>query len=605
MATPLQAPIKAFAFFDQSDLARASSLADEFDRIAGKSPDDDRLRDVMTRFHETAADDVALAQWALRLFIARRPGGDVLPMPTLRQQLAANHSASPSLFAKVMSLAPQGSPSPEDAMRYFRHDIDLSDHHLHWHLLYNNYNPQNPDLQGQLFLYMHEQCLARYDTERHTAGLPLVEPLVKWDDPEHVNPYDDVNLPVDTLASWIHAGIVNEAYIDFNEVGKSPRQLAGAAVTQTLERLATLLAGVNGDLYPSYNAVGTDAEGNSTSTIYPGPHNIGHMALAAGLVPGQTVMANPNVAMTTPIFYRWHRAIDDYGFAWQERQPPFTWSGVTPQVVVRRSLSGTNTTVSPDVILTLRSLITDIDKPGFDLTAFGEAHFGGAAFDSQADADLNSSVLQTTMIPDAFMGEDRLQIKDHWVYFIRLRNSSSTEAGVTVRIWLAHQDLMGSRRHWIEMDKFVVSVPANAKMVTARPGWHSTVVRAKSINDVMQLASQDDDYSDDDGSTQSRFWCECGLPYRLLLPRGTAAGAPFRFLVMLTDAAEDGLENEAGDFECGSVSFCGKNDWAWPDKKTMGFPFDRKFVSAETDPVFGVLDSLPNVVWRDVTITTA
>jgi hypothetical protein len=28
------------------------------------------------------------------------------------------------------------------------------------------------------------------------------------------------------------------------------------------------------------------------------PHNMGHMALAAGLVPGQTVLSNPNVAMT-------------------------------------------------------------------------------------------------------------------------------------------------------------------------------------------------------------------------------------------------------------------------------------------------------------------
>jgi tyrosinase len=604
MAGPSQAPAKPFAFFDQSDLARASDLANDFDRIAGKSPDDDHLRNVMTRFHEIAGDDVALAQWALRLFIARRPGGDVLPMPTLRQQLAAHISASPSFFAKVMSLAPKGPPSPEDAMRYFRHDIDLSDHHLHWHLLYSNYEPQNPALQGQLFLYMHEQCLARYDTERQTAGLPLVEPLVKWDDPQRVNPYDDANLPMDALAPWIHAGIVNETYIDFNEVGKSPRQLAGRAVAQTLQGLGTLLAGVNGGSYASYNALGADAEANSTSKIYAGPHNMGHMALAAGLVPGQTVMANPNVAMTTPIFYQWHRAVDDYGFAWQELQPPFTWSGVTPPIAMRRSLSGPNTTVSPDVILTLRSQITDIEKPGFDLTAFGEANFGAAAFDAPANSRLNANVLRTTMVTDVLMGEDRLQLLDHWVYFIRLRNTSAEVSGVTVRIWLAHQDLMASRRHWIEMDKFVVSVPGNRTMVTARPGWHSTVVRAKSVDDVMQLASQDDDYQDDGGANQARFWCECGLPYRLLLPRGTTSGAAFRFMVMLTDAAEDGLENAAGDFECGSVSFCGKNDWAWPDKKTMGFPFDRKFASAKSDPVFAVLDRLPNVAWRDVTITT-
>ena len=75
-------------------------------------------------------------------------------------------------------------------------------------------------------------------------------------------------------------------------------------------------------------------------------------------------------------------------------------------------------------------------------------------------------------------------------------------------------------------------------------------------------------------------------------------------MIMLSDASEDGLASEAGDFECGSVSFCGKNNWSWPDKKTMGFPFDRKFSSTEADPVFASLDTLQNVAWRDVTITT-
>src|ERR1700733_3967172 len=79
---------RPFSFFRSADLARATALADEFDKIAGSKPNKQRLRKVMDRFHEAADHDVDLAQWALRLFIARRPGGDILPMPTLRQQLA-------------------------------------------------------------------------------------------------------------------------------------------------------------------------------------------------------------------------------------------------------------------------------------------------------------------------------------------------------------------------------------------------------------------------------------------------------------------------------------------------------------------------------------
>jgi hypothetical protein len=221
-------------------------------------------------------------------------------------------------------------------------------------------------------------------------------------------------------------------------------------------------------------------------------------------------------------------------------------------------------------------------------------------------AQFNTDVLKTAMVPDTLMGEDRLQLSDHWVYFLRLKNSSKADATVTIRIFLAHHDLMASRRHWIEMDKFVVKIPADSKMVSARPSWHSTVIRAKSVDDLMTLADQDDQYIDDDVDPAppitARTWCECGLPYRLLLPRGTPNGTAFRFMVMFTDAEEDGLLNEMHDMECGSVSFCGKNDWAWPDKKPMGFPFERRFDGGSADPVFANLDPLPNVAWRDVQI---
>lgn len=597
---------KPFSFFRSSDLERATQLADEFDEIAGHDPSDERLRLVMKRFHEVAQDDVQLAQWALRLFIARRPGADILPMPTLRQQLAVHQNAAPHLFAKVMALAPSAPASSEDAMRYFRHDIDLSDHHLHWHILYSHNQPKNPALQGQLFLYMHEQCLARYDTERHCAGLPLVASFLKWDDPAGQNLFGDTNLPVDSLATWIPAVFSTGTFVDFDEGGKSPQQLDADDVTAVLSQLKTIAANIKAGKYTDYNALGTDIEANTTSTLdAEGPHNAGHVALSS--VPSSTsptVMVTPSVAMTTPIFYRWHRAIDDYGFAWQEAQAPFSWTSAAPPLQVRRSLAGGNSTSSPDLILTLRSQIPNIDQPGFDLQKFGESNFGGAAFDQPANHALNVDTLRTTMVDDQQMGERRLQLQDHWVYFLRLRNQSNSDVGATVRIWLAHRELAASRRHWIEMDKFVVVVPANSKSIVARPCWQSTVIRAKSVSDLMQLASQDDNYNADDPKPmQARFWCECGLPYRLLLPKGTTGGAPFRFLVMLTDAGEDGLQSEAGDYECGSVSFCGKNNWTWPDKKTMGFPFDRRFQSAGVDPVFAALDPLSNVVWRDVTIT--
>ena len=473
---------KPFSFFRSADLARATALGNEFDKIAGPKPSKRSLQKVMERFHEVADDNVQLAQWALRLFIARRPGGDILPMPTLRQQLAQHLRESPHLFANLMALTAKGPPSPEDTLNYFRHDIDLSDHHLHWHLLYSHGAPKNPALQGQLFLYMHQQCLARYDTERHVSGLPLVESFLQWDDPLGRNSFIDKALPIDSLAPWIAAAIPPGQYTDFNEGGQSPRDLDQNDVDFTLNLLRTIASRVKQAAYADYNTLGTDLEANKTSKLDPdGPHNVGHGAMSS--VPNSsvpTVMSSPEVAMTTPVFYRWHRAIDDYGFQWQELQAPFSWNYVTPTVRIRRRLDGGNSTNSPDVIITLRSAIPGIDQPQFDLEAFGESKFGGPKFDVPADASLNTDILRTSMVADNEMGENRLQLVDHWVYFFRLSNASAQDAGVTVRIWLAHRDLSASRRHWIEMDKFVVVVPKKGKKVVSRPGWHSTVIRGKA-----------------------------------------------------------------------------------------------------------------------------
>jgi hypothetical protein len=68
-------------------------------------------------------------------------------------------------------------------------------------------------------------------------------------------------------------------------------------------------------------------------------------------------------------------------------------------------------------------------------------------------------------------------------------------------------------------------------------------------------------------------YCTCGWPYNLLLPRGTREGMSFRLAVVLTDWEVDRVGPESC---CGSVSFCGALD-QYPDKRQMGYPFDRRF----------------------------
>jgi hypothetical protein len=576
----------------------------------------------MQLFHEEAAHDTERAQWGLRIFIARWPGADVLPMPTLRQQLAthrrdmqANAHAFEALFAAAASPAPPGTLG-EHTLDYYRHDIDLSDHHLHWHSLYPwasaKDDARQRTIQGRLFLYMHQQMLARYDTERYSVGLPPVEPFLEWDKPATWRArFEATNLPTDPLAPWIGPAWIKDRqpFAPFDDRGKSPGELSrdqngnDSSLSAVIAGLQAVHDGINNRTYKTYNDVGADLEASAQTnpSEEAGPHNMGHVVLSACPLPSENnVMLATEVAMTTPIFYRWHRAIDDFGFAWQETMGLDPTTYLAPPIRIRKGNGAA--AGSPDVILTPRSAIDGIDGVGFDLDKWGQTKFGD--FGSQPASDLNASVLETALLNDPDIpGSNFLKIQTDWVYFVRLQNDSSDDLPVTVRIWLAAEALSNNRRNWIEMDKFAATVPARTQHVAARPSWHSSVIRRKSVDDPMTLAETKDEFNDlTSRQPAESMWCECGLPYRLLLPRGTPDGMPCRFLVLVTDGGEDGTANEH-DEHCGSVQFCGKTNRDWPDTKEMGFPFDRHFGSdPHGDPIKAHFDRLPNAVWREVTI---
>ena len=59
------------------------------------------------------------------------------------------------------------------------------------------------------------------------------------------------------------------------------------------------------------------------------------------------------------------------------------------------------------------------------------------------------------------------------------------------------------------------------------------------------------------------------------------------------------VDNITGDPECGSLSFCGALDEAFPDTREMGYPFNRPFGATEIDAVLRGQDSM---AVRDLTV---
>jgi len=74
----------------------------------------------------------------------------------------------------------------EHRMAYFREDLAVNLHHWHWHLIYPNTGPLavvKKDRRGELFYYMHQQVVARYDFERLCNKLPRVKRLQNFHEP--------------------------------------------------------------------------------------------------------------------------------------------------------------------------------------------------------------------------------------------------------------------------------------------------------------------------------------------------------------------------------------------------------------------------------------
>lgn len=79
--------------------------------------------------------------------------------------------------------------------------------------------------------------------------------------------------------------------------------------------------------------------------------------------------------------------------------------------------------------------------------------------------------------------------------------------------------------------------------------------------------------------SRSRFeFCGCGWPQHMLLPKGSEQGVTYDVFVMVSDYAGDSVDDvyNENDVCDDSSSFCGIRNKRYPDRRGMGFPFDRR-----------------------------
>ncbi|RIA97854.1 hypothetical protein C1645_813570 [Glomus cerebriforme] len=612
-----------FTPFDPKQAKQAVELNSKFMKIANANPNDPIPKVLEFAKVESEKTDPELIRWALMSFITHHPAArsKSLRIPSLAQRApdaaAPKKKKLPTAPGPIVSDKPTEAPDGDVELLFdwWREDPNFNEHHEHWHVVYQGVpDPNNPDVtinkdrHGELFIYMHRQMLARFDAERQALNVPLIKPLDDYRAPipegykpnQNLVDTDDNNTTFGTREANAVLGDVGENITiegmeknrnDIEEAVKKGQFVDGTEITTNL-----------------FGAILEPSETDKQNLVdyYGGLHGNGHVALAyisnpsraneEGVDPG--VMYNPRVAARDPVFWRWHRHIDDLVYKWESKQQQNDFSKSPPPVKIREG----------DIILVFKDKlpINHGATQDDEATAFGEQTFGGNNFDT--DVSNNEYVthgLETKMkrrlwtyVEDSGASEEiEYLFPREFYYYFRVENTSSSPLNATFRVFLAPEELADSVRHWIELDKFKQELPPNSKTVVSRDCDMSSVIRQppqKTEDELDDTVTQPG--TEDDSAEQ---FCDCGWPFHLLLPRGRKGGAKYKLLVFITDWSQDEVPRLS---RCGSISFCGAEGPAekYPDSKPMGYPFDKPFKNNSYKETFAGLN---NATIKDVTIS--
>ncbi|MFN6516195.1 MAG: tyrosinase family protein [Nostoc sp. CreGUA01] len=630
-ATPLEtaASQRHFSPFVNEDLERAVALASELMRIAENKGGEAGIVSALQEIEQKRGTEIpGLVQYAVKLFITHYPQARALVKVKPLEERQANLIAP----SKALKLAGEqaGSTPPEDKLDFWREDPLINEHHEHWHIVYPTEGRPSPsgspelgDRHGELFAYMHEQMIARYDAERLAVGLQRVDRFSDYRAtiPQGYNP-GNLRLRNDDGTWYQFRARPAGATISDLTVPPFVTRPGGKLSNQEAFRDRLFEAAKTGifQQLPSQEPVKIDNLGNTeegnmnsvagdpkTNEIYGNHHNDGHIHLMLfdNITPFG-VMAETATAVRDPIFWRWHKHVDSIFHTWKEQQPPHDFSDAPPVKIRKATTNGKATSL--DIILCRQDgLPAEFNGEQIASEAFGysenpEQNNWNTDF---ANTTVKLSSGETVTTTDELLTQmEQRQIQlddppqtvtidylshDDFYYFIRVENSSDRIQKLTVRIFLAPETEIEDWSSWIEMDKFLYRLDGSQRAVIFRRADISSVIRKPALRP-KDLANPDSSLRD------QQPWCDCGWPYTMLLPRGTREGMGFRLFVMFSSGDDLNLPEQPEC--CTSISYCGLQDTDYPDKRDMGYPFNRPFPKG----ISSAIAQYDNMAWRTIKI---
>jgi len=513
--------------------------------------------------------------YALYVTVIHAKSGEGLVMPPLYEvtpHMFTNSEVIQQAYSAQMTQTPAkfemhftGSrKNPEQHVAYFGEDIGMNVHHVTWHMdfpfWWDDAYGFHLDRKGELFFWAHHQLTARFDSERLSNHLDMVHELY-WDQP-------------------IHEGFAPHATYRYGgEFPARPDDINFADVEGVIRvrdmiifesRIRDAIAhgyitAADGSHIDIMNNGGIDHLGDIIESSLYSPniqyygalHNGAHILLGRQSDPKgkfnlpPSVMEHFETATRDPAFFRLHKYMDGIFKEHKDSLPAYTKE--------------------------------EIEFPGVHLN---DVHIEGElqTFFENFDFDLKMAVDSSEAVEevDVVASVPRLNHKD-FAYSFDVTNDNGADAHAVVRVFLCpRRDNNGiifsfeeGRWHCIEMDKFWHKL-APGKNTFMRKSSESSV----TIPDIPSFSQliHDADAAVAAGSAldQAAHTRSCGIPNRMLLPKGKSQGMEFALAVAVTDGHEDAQHGAMEAAEHHSHGQCGIHGEKYPDHLPMGFPLDRK-----------------------------
>jgi hypothetical protein len=528
-----------------------------------------------------------LYQYALSVAVAHRPDTKNINIPSI-VQMFPDRFVQPGTFAALRNeanIATQENRQPvviemnftagdieeEQRVAYFREDIGVNAHHWHWHLVYPSEGDArvvNKDRRGELFYYMHSQIMGRYNVERLCNNLARVR--------RFGNNFRDI-IPEGYFPKIIRS-VSNRAFPPrpsnsyLQDVDRPETNVEVADLERWRDRIYEAIdqgfcVSTTGQQIPLTPETGIDILGNIVEPsslspnipLYGNLHNEGHNLLSFIHDPDGRhleelgVVGDNTTAMRDPVFYKLHAFVEQIFIRHKLKLPNYDdqflrFDGITvqsAQVQVRGNAPA-------------NTLLTYWQQSDVDL---------GTGLDFGPQGNIFARFTHIQHAP--------------FTYQIGVSNLTGANQRGTCRIFIGPTiDERGTalpfneqRLLMIELDRFVVDLPSGNNTIVRRSDESNLTIPFERTFRPVGLANQPTD-----PTARAAFqFCGCGWPQHMLLPRGRPEGMTFDLFVMITNFAEDTVNQPYNEQEACSdaAMFCGLRDQLYPDRKPMGYPFDR------------------------------